>query len=170
MGKNNKTNIRYMTKTALIAAAYVALTYMFAFLSYGAIQFRISEFLILFVLISPRYGLGLILGCIIANLASPLGVIDIVVGSTATFLAVIGITLVRSKIKKGTKGIIIASLCPVISNAVLVGLELTYLFSTPFVLNAAYVAIGEFVVVTLFGTFIMNTIMKNESLVENLNM
>ena len=90
-----KNNVQFITRTALIAAAYAALTYAFAWMSYEQLQFRISEILVLFVFIEPRYGLGLVLGCILANLASPLGVIDIVAGSTATLLAIMFIVHVR---------------------------------------------------------------------------
>lgn len=159
---------KFITRTALIAAAYAALTYLFAFMSYNDIQFRISEILVLLAFIEPRYGLGLILGCVLANIASPLGVIDVVVGSFATFVAIMFIVTIRKTLGYNKKALFIASLGPVISNALFVGLELTYLFSTPFVLNAFYVAIGEFVVVTLAGTAVINSIMKKESIVENL--
>lgn len=165
-----KNNVQFITRTALIAAAYAALTYAFAFMSYNDIQFRISEILVLFAFIEPRYGLGLVLGCVLANAASPLGVIDIVVGSFATFVAIIFITIVRRKLGYNKRALIIASLGPVISNALLVGLQLTYLFNTPFLWNAFYVAVGEFVVVTLIGTVVVNQVMKNNSLVNKLSL
>lgn len=164
-----KSNIQFITRTATIAAAYAALTYVFAFMSYGEVQFRISEVLVLFAFIEPRYGLGLVLGCILANLASPLGVIDIVVGSFATFLAIVFIVKVRGLFGLNKKALIIASLGPVISNALLVGAQLTYLFNTPFLLNAFYVGAGEFAVVTLIGTVVVNSIMKNNILTERLS-
>lgn len=160
---------KYITRTALIAAAYAALTYVFAFMSYNDIQFRVSEILVLFTFIEPRYGLGLILGCVLANLASPLGVIDIIVGSFATLVAILYIIAIRKTLGYNKKSMIIASFGPVISNALFVGFELTYLFNTPFILNALYVAIGEFVVVTLVGTVVVNSIMKNNSLLDRLS-
>lgn len=163
-----KNKIQFITRTALIAAAYAALTYAFAFMSYGDIQFRISEILVLFAFIEPKYGLGLILGCVLANAASPLGVIDVVVGSFATLLAVMFITAIRKKLLYNKSSLLIASMGPVVSNALLVGMELTYLFNTPFLINALYVAIGEFVVVTLLGTVVVNSIMKNSGLSERL--
>ena len=138
-------------------------------MSYEQLQFRISEILVLFVFIEPRYGLGLVLGCILANLASPLGVIDIVAGSTATLLAIMFIVHVRKIFGCNKKALIIASFGPVIFNALLVGLELTYLFNTPLAANAFYVAAGEFVVVTLMGTAVVNSIMKNNILIERLS-
>lgn len=163
-----KNNMQFLTRTALIAAAYAALTYAFAFMSYGEVQFRVSEILVLFVFIEPKYGLGLILGCVLANVASPLGIIDVVVGSFATFLAIVYITSVRKVLPYNKKSLVIASLGPVLSNALLVGMQLTYLFNTPFLLNALYVAIGEFVVVTLAGTLVVSTVMKNGNLIEKL--
>ena len=154
-----KNKIQFITRTALIAAAYAALTYSFAWMSYEQVQFRVAEILVLFAFIEPRYGLGLILGCVLANVASPLGVIDVVVGSFATLLAVMFIVTVR-KLGYSKRSLVIASLGPVISNALLVGFELTYLFNTPFIWNAIYVAIGEFVVVTIAGTVVVSSIMK----------
>ena len=46
-----KKNNQFITRTALIAAAYAALTYAFAWMSYKELQFRISEVLVLFAFI-----------------------------------------------------------------------------------------------------------------------
>lgn len=165
-----KNNVQFITKTALVAAAYAALTYAFSFMAYGQVQFRISEILVLLAFIEPKYTLGLVLGCVLANAASPLGVIDVVVGSIATLFAIIYIVQVKKMLGYNKKSLIIASLGPVISNALLVGWELTYLFQTPFWMNALYVAIGEFVVVTIAGTVVMNILMKNNNFVEKVKM
>ena len=45
--KNN--NIKLIAESAIIAALYAALTWIFAPISYGPIQFRISEILVLLV-------------------------------------------------------------------------------------------------------------------------
>lgn len=163
-----KNKVQFITKTALIAAVYAALTIGFSFMSYGQVQFRISEILVLFAFIEPKYTTGLVLGCILANLPSPLGVIDVVVGSIATFIAIMYIIWVRKTFGYNKKSLIIASLGPVISNALLVGWELKYLFQTPLLINALYVGIGEFVVVTIVGTIVVNSIMKNDRVVEKL--
>ncbi len=164
-----KNNVQFITRTALIAAAYAALTYAFAWMSYEQLQFRVAEVLVLFAFIEPKYGLGLVLGCVLANIASPLGVIDIVVGSFATFIAIMFIVTVRKTLGYNKKSLMVASLGPVISNALLVGFELTYLFNTPFLWNAFYVGIGEFVVVTLAGTVFISEIMKKSGLIDKLS-
>lgn len=56
---------------AIIAALYAIFTLALAPVSYGPIQFRVSEALKVFVLLNPLYALGIGLGTFIANLASP---------------------------------------------------------------------------------------------------
>ena len=65
---------------------------------------------------------GLTLGCVIANLGSPLGVVDWVFGPLATLLAALATYLVRDVKVKGLP--ILAPLPPVITNVVIVGFEL----------------------------------------------
>lgn len=163
-----KNKIKFMTKSAMVAAVYVALTFMFAGLGYREVQFRIAEILVLLVFIDSRYALGLVIGCIIANIPSPLGIVDVIVGPIATMIGLLFIIGVRKVLGENKKALIISSFGPVLSNAVIVGLELTYVFNIPFWMNALSVGFGEFVVVTIAGTVIMSTVMKSETLVEKL--
>lgn len=157
--ENNKS--KFITQTAIVAALYVALTLALSFMSYNAVQFRVAEILVLLVFIDKKYFLGLVLGCAIANAFSPLLMIDVIVGTLATVVALLFIILVRKFLGDNRKSLIIASLGPVLSNAIFVGIELTVLFKElPFIVNAAYVALGEFVVVTIVGTLIFPKIRK----------
>lgn len=149
-----------LAKVAIVAALYVVLTVGLAPLSYGNIQFRVSEVLTLFAFINPMYIPGLVIGCIISNLFSPLGIIDVVVGSFATFISLYCMTK--------TKNIFVASLFPVIFNGIFVGLELYYLFSLPLLLTMAQVAIGEFVVVSICGVAMFKVMMSNTALMNTL--
>ncbi|WP_162266668.1 QueT transporter family protein, partial [Clostridium botulinum] len=56
--KSNKTTKR-LVRTALIAAIYAALTLALAPISYGNIQFRISEMMVLLAFVDPFYIGGL---------------------------------------------------------------------------------------------------------------
>jgi uncharacterized membrane protein len=56
---------------SIIAALYVVLTIGLAPISYGPIQFRVSEFLKFFALFTPWTGLGIAMGDIISGLNSP---------------------------------------------------------------------------------------------------
>lgn len=152
---------KVLVKTALVAAVYAALTMSLAPISYGQIQFRLSEVLTLLAFIDPLFIPGLVIGCVLANLASPLGVIDIAAGSFATLLAVNAIYLTRKYMGDNLKALFIASLWPVVFNGLIVGAMLTYLFQMPFALSALYVAAGEFAVVSVLGVAVFKPLMSN---------
>ena len=60
-------NTHFWTQAAMIAAVYVVLTVVFAPLSFGEVQVRISEALTILPLFTPSAIPGLLVGCIIAN-------------------------------------------------------------------------------------------------------
>lgn len=149
-------DLRKIVIIGVTAALYAALTVFLAPISYGPIQFRLSEVLNLLAFVNPIFAPGIVLGCFIANLFSPLGIIDVVFGTSATLIAVIMIMK--------TKNLFVASLWPVIVNGVIIGIELQYAFQVPFLIGAFQVAIGEFVVVSIIGTVIFSRILKNQGL------
>lgn len=145
-----------LLKVSLVAAIYAVITYVLAPISFGAVQFRLSEVMTLLAFIDPLYVPALTLGCAIANLFSPAGVLDVIVGTAATFIA----TFAMSK----SKNMIIASLYPTIVNAVMIGAMLYYAFNLPLVLSALQVGAGEFVVVTLIGVPIFKLLLRDKNL------
>lgn len=160
MQKNEFLNTKNLVRLALVAAAYAALTVLIQPLSYGAIQFRFSEALVLLAFYRKDYSVSLILGCFIANLFSPFGLYDIVFGTLATALAVLPMYYV--------KNIFVAAIFPVITNGLLVGYEL-YLVGEPFLFSAGTVALGEFAVVAVLGILLFRLILeKNRYLMQNL--
>lgn len=137
-------------RLALVAAMYVALTLLFAPLAFGAIQLRFSEALVLLCFYRKDYSISLILGCFIVNLFSPLGLPDIIFGTLATAAAVIPMYYM--------KNIFLAALLPIVSNGIIVGIELTVLFKDPLWFNMIMVAVGELVVVGVLGVLISKNI------------
>lgn len=154
--------VKNLIKISLVAAVYVVLTVGFLPISYGNIQFRISEVLILFAFIDKKYIPGLVLGCAIANFYSPLGMLDVVFGTTATLFSLIAISK--------TKNLFLASLWPVVFNGLIVGAELKYAFGLPYLLTAAQVAVGEFVVVSLAGVAVFKLLTSKESFLKVISM
>ena len=144
-------DIKFIIKSAIIAAIYVVLTWVLSPISYGAIQFRISEILVLLVVFNPKYSLALILGCLIANTTSSLGWYDMVFGTLATIIAIIPMCFVKK--------LPIAAIFPVISNALIVSFELGLAFDmfqpSAFWFNVLTIAIGEAVVLYLLGIPVM---------------
>ena len=77
-----------ITRIGVVAGLYAALTLALGFISYGPIQFRISEVMTLLPLFGKEYILSLTIGCFLANIIGPYGVADIVLGTLATFISV----------------------------------------------------------------------------------
>ncbi|WP_425350773.1 QueT transporter family protein [Clostridium muellerianum] len=148
-----KMNIKKLIKIAITAALYAACTMAIAPLSYGAVQFRFSEVMTLLAYIDPVYIPGLVLGCALSNIYSPLGLIDVLVGTTATFISVYAISK--------TKNLLIATLWPTI-NCVFVGAELYFVLHQPFWISTLYICLGEFVVVTCIGYPLFKLLLKRK--------
>jgi uncharacterized membrane protein len=72
------------------------------------------------------------------------------VGTLATFLATTCMYTLRH-VKVGTLPLA-GLLMPALWNALLVGAELTFYFGGGFALNATYVALGELIVLLIFGS------------------
>lgn len=162
---NNKT--KFLVRTAIVASLYVVITMAFYFLSYEAIQFRISEVMALLAFIDPLYIPGLVLGCFMANLLGPFGIVDAIFGSIASLVSVFMIYRTRKLFGNNLKSLIIASLWPAIFSFI-IAFEITVIFGAPesFWFWTLMVAIGEFVVVTIAGVPIFNWIRKNEGIVK----
>ena len=149
----NKT--RFLAQGAMIAALYAGLTYMQNFLIPGsatwAIQFRASEALCVLALFTPAAIPGLTVGCVLFNLTFAGSLpLDVPLGGLATLLAVGGMYALRNVKIKGYP--FLAMLLPALTNAFLVGWELSVYIGGGFWLNALYVAIGEAAVLLTLGT------------------
>jgi uncharacterized membrane protein len=128
-------NIRFITEAAVIAAMYAALTLLFAPISYGQLQVRVSEALTVLPFLTPAAIPGLFTGCIIANFLGTGTWVDTVFGSLATLLAaVLSYKMPRKYF---------APLPPIIINGIVVGFILNYLYQLPLLITMGWVALGE---------------------------
>ena len=161
-----RSKIRHLVHAAILAALYVVLTNWQNFILPGsatwAIQLRLSEALCVLAFFTPAAAPGLAVGCLIFNLnyaaALPL---DWMLGTLATWLACKAMWKTRQLLvwKLPLPGL----LMPALTNAILVGLELTVYIGGGFWLNALYVAIGEAAVLLIPGN-ILYLAMKNRNL------
>ena len=135
---------KYIAAAAVIAALYTALTLLLSPISFNVMQLRFSEGLNVLALYTPAAVPGLLVGCFLANILGPGGITDAVFGSIATLIGCLGIRAFRKKPW-------IALLSAVISNAIIVGLELRYVFSLEMdpLLCMMWIAIGEFISIYL---------------------
>ena len=154
-----RSKTQRLALNGVIAAAYAALTLVASAmnLAYGPVQFRFSEALTVLPFLFPGTWPGLFVGCLVANLLSPYGPIDIVIGSLATLLAAIW----TEKVDRPW----LAPLPPVLCNMVLVGgmlawyeVGFTAQFAALFAVNALWVGIGEAVVCYVLGLLLIRAV------------
>lgn len=156
-----KVDSNRLIKVAVVAALYATLTFALAPISYGNLQFRISEILVLLAFFDPFYIGGLTLGCFVANMLGPNGLPDMIFGTLATFISVSSISLTARVLKNKKSALWIGSLWPTLFNGLIIGAMLHVLFKLPLALTMLEVAIGEFSVVTIIGVPVMLFIRKS---------
>ena len=149
--------VNIIMMNAMIACIYAILTIMISPIAYGAIQMRMSEILVLLACDSKKYIPGLVIGCFIANMASPMGLWDMLFGTLATLLTCIAINKVSLLYLTAFIGAII--------NGIIVGLELYSILQLPFFINFIYIFIGEFIVL-IIGVFLFKILEKNHGFME----
>ncbi len=158
------------TRIAMIAAVYTALCFVpgLSLIAFGQVQIRIAEALTLLPLLDKRAIAGVTLGCFLANLIgvmlglNPTGILDTVIGTSATFLATLCTYHFRNIRVFGIP--LLSCLMPVIFNFFFVGFELAFLFMPDnlflgTLINGTYVAIGELIAVTA-GWFLIKALEK----------
>lgn len=163
--------MRFDTKkivaSAISAALYAVLTMLLSPISYGPLQFRLSEALCILPFFLPFTAWGLFFGCAIANILSAAGILDVVFGSLATLAAGL-CTAAVGKRGAGLRSEILACSMPVIWNTVIVGAVLTFTlagtspFNAPgiFAVYAAQVLLGEAAVLLIIGLPLMRYLPK----------
>jgi len=157
---------------------YVAATFSIAFMSFGPIQFRVSEVLNLLAFFNPIFAPAVLLGVFIANIFSPYGLVDIIFGTGASAIALALILITRKLLGGGAVSLFVAALWPVVINALVIPLVFM-LYAGDGVTLAAFlpfagsIAFGQFVVVVMFGYTLCRVLMaKNPRFIDiitNLN-
>ena len=142
---NNK-KIRYLTNAAVIAALYVALTALFAPISFWAVQFRVSEALCVLPYFTSAAIPGVSIGCLIANLVLGAPVWDVIFGTLATLIGAVGSYLLRRH-----KWLV--PIPPIAANVMIIPWVLKYAYAAedavPFMMLT--VGIGEVLAIYVLG-------------------
>jgi len=146
--------VKKISRAAIIAALYVALTVLLMPISFYAFQIRVAEALTVLPFIFPEAVWGLFIGCLIANFFGGLGILDIAVGSTLTLIAAF-LTMHLAKTNKP----VLAPLPPLILNAFGVSAYLMFLIAPPplpfhiptYFLFVITIGFGEFVATYIIG-------------------
>lgn len=136
--------LKEITRGALIASLYAALTVLFAPVSFSYLQVRISEALTVLPILTPAAVPALFVGTLLANFLSPVGWPDVVFGSLLTLVAATGTYYLRRRV-------FLALLSPVVVNAFGVSAYLYSFYKIPYWLSVGTVALGELIAVFLLG-------------------
>ena len=160
MKERNSTTL-FLAQGAIIAAMYVALTLIFAPISFGAVQVRIAEALTILPLFTPAAIPGLFIGCLIANGLGGGILLDVIFGSIATLIgAALGYLLRFNRW--------LVPIPTILSNTVIVPMVLKYGYGVdmPIWMLMIYIVIGEILGCYLLGELLASGILKRKSLTD----
>lgn len=156
--KDNK--VLFLTQAALIAAVYVVLCVVFAPISYGEIQVRIAEALVILPYFTPAAIPGLFIGCFLSNMIGGSILVDMVFGSIATLLGAIGSYYLR-------RSRILVLLPPIIANTLIVPFVLYYGYGVnlPIPFMMLTVGIGEVIAVAVLGSILLDVLARYKGVI-----
>lgn len=139
----NRDRIKYIVKAGIIAAIYAVLTVVLEPISFGPVQFRISEALTILPFFEVAAIPGLLVGCFFANIFGGLGPIDIIFGSLTTFTAAYLTSKMPNKYT--------AVLPPILLNAFIVSIWVSKFSNIPYLMCAGSIGFGEFISAGILG-------------------
>lgn len=156
---------RQIATAGIIAAVYAVMSLCSSVfgIAYGPIQCRFSEALTVLPFFLPEAIPGLFVGCLVTNLMSTVGPLDLIFGSLATLLAALWTRRMPNKW--------LAPLPPVICNAAIIGAMIawyevgfTEAFFGMFAFNALTVGIGEAIACYVLGLLLLQVLSRTPAL------
>lgn len=150
---NYVKSVYALVYAAVIAAIYVVLTVTFAPISFGPIQFRISEALCILPFFTPAAVPGVFVGCLLSNLLCGAASLDVIFGSLATLIGALGSYALRNR-----KWLV--CLPPILSNTIIIPWVLRYAYGSPDMIPFAMltVGIGEILAIGVLGNMLLITL------------
>jgi uncharacterized membrane protein len=148
----SRFDTRYIVKAGIIAAIYAVLTVLLGNISYGPIQYRISEAMTILPLFMPEAIPGLTIGCFLSNIFGGYGFVDIVFGSLTTFVAAYLTSKMPNKY--------LAVLPPILLNAFIVSIWVSKTTNTLYFLNVGTIGFGEFVTAGILGVILASVFQR----------
>ncbi len=151
----------FLTRSALIAALYVALTCISGALGLasGVIQIRISEALCVLPALMPSATFGVTLGCLIYNVFFSGNPLDMIFGTLATLLGALGATLFKKKPYLASIPTILSNIL-IIPFVIALGTSDGSLASVPFYMLT--IGIGEVTACGIFGSVLIGALKKHK--------
>lgn len=158
--KNDPKTVYALAYAAAIAAIYVVLTMLFLPISFGPVQFRISEILCILPYFTPAAVPGLFIGCFLSNLFGGAAVMDVVFGSLATLIGAVG-SLYIGKVSRW-----LVCLPPILANTIIIPWVLRYAYGSTDLIPFAMVTvgIGEILAIGVLGNILLLTLDRYKGL------
>ena len=161
-----KFSTKDLTLAAVVAAAYAALTMLLPGPSFGYAQLRVAEAFTVLPFLFPATAPGLLVGCLVANLLSPYGMVDVICGTAATGLAAFLTMKMPNKW--------LAPLPPVLCNGIIIGGMIAWYevgfsasFLPLFAITGPGVALGELMAWYVLGGLLLKAL-PNVSYLKNM--
>ncbi len=157
---------KFSTKDLILAAMVAAIYFVLCYfgnifqLTFGPVQVRLGEALTVLPFLFPATAPGLALGCLLTNILSPYGPIDMIVGTLATAIA----AFLSTKMPRWY----LAGLPPIVMNALLLppmwawaqAGALNDTFWAAYVLNLWTFVAGEAVACYVLGTVLLKAMSR----------
>lgn len=157
MGGKIRINNRDIALSGLFAALYAVTVLLLAPISFSTYQIRLADALLpLSIIFGFPAVIGVTLGTILANFTSPFGVIDILGGTIANFLAAFTAWKIGCKAFHGSW--IIAILVENLIVTIIVGTYLSILIEIPIEISLSGVFIGSFIAMNIFGYILLKVV------------
>lgn len=155
-------SLRMLVYGAAIAAIYIVLTMIFQPISFGPIQFRISEALCVLPYFTPAAIPGVFIGCLISNFLGGAMIMDMVFGSLATLIGAIGSWMLR-------RNRYLVSIPPILSNMLIIPWVLKFAYGSDDMIwfMAITVGIGEVLAIGVLGQFLITALDKYKNVIFN---
>ena len=156
--KENKT--RSLVHGALIASIYVVLTIAFRPISFGPIQFRISEALCVLPFFTAAAIPGVTIGCLISNMIGGAVLMDVVFGTLATLIGAIG-----SRLLRGNRYLV--SIPPILSNTLIIPWVLKYAYGSEDLVwyMMITIGIGEILAIGVLGQCLVSVLARYRKMI-----
>lgn len=160
MKESRSKTVYFVAYGAVIAAVYVMLTALFQPISFGPVQFRISEALCILPYFTPAAVPGVFVGCLLSNLICGAAGLDIVFGSLATLIGAIGSYALRRQ-----KWLVCVP--PILANTVIIPWVLRFAYGSTDLIPLAMVTvgIGEVLAIGLLGNLLLHVLERYQGVI-----
>ncbi|MFJ7934101.1 QueT transporter family protein [Sporosarcina sp. NPDC096371] len=146
--------VKTLATSGIIAALYVAVTFLVAPFGFTLIQFRISEMFNHLIVFNKKYIFGIVIGVFIANLLFSPVAVDIIFGVLHSLIA-LSITIFTTKFIKGIFKRMLVNTVVFTLLMIIIAFQLSFFADIPefnglpFLIIYLTLAIGEFVVMAV---------------------